>query len=128
MNVEENIYTHKIKHIFVPALLQLFTLYHMHAACPHLVTTTTFFQPTVHFQSITMPPQFTDIKVDCNILADTFCATSLNVTGSTVVCDTTTPGEYTNLTNYNFLRSNRSMFPTFDNDTAFPVTFGNKAS
>src|SRR4029077_11931694 len=42
---------------------------------------------------------------------------------STVVLDNTTAGEYTKLNDYNFLRSNRSIFPTFANELILTPTF-----
>ena len=47
-----------------------------------------------------------------------------NTTDSLITLDTAYTGEYTNLNDYNFLRSNRSIFPTFDNQFVITPTFG----
>lgn len=115
-------HTHRIKHIFVQAFLALSGLYELHAACPNVTVTSSSNQPNLQLQSFALTPQFTDMRIECNTATNELCATSLNVTDSTIVFDTATASEYTNLNNYNFLRSNCSIFPTFDNELMLTST------
>jgi hypothetical protein len=93
------------------------------ASCGDAAVTTNIISPNFRVQTVTLPPQFTDMRIECTTNTGAFCATSLTVTDSTVVLDTAIAGEYTNLNDYNFLRTNRSIFPTFDNELVLTPTF-----
>jgi hypothetical protein len=96
------------------------------SSCGDAVFTYTVTPPNFAIQVVNLPPQFTDMKIDCNTNVPVVCATSLNVTDSTVVLDNAVPGQYTNLNDYNFLRSNKSIFPTFDNELVITPTYVGK--
>jgi hypothetical protein len=107
--------THKKLSLFLIIALSNFSRLHA-ASCGDANVTHNVTPPNFQVQVVNLPPQFTDMRVECNTNASALCATSLNVTDSTVTLDTSIPGQYTNLNDYNFLRANKSIFPTFDND------------
>jgi hypothetical protein len=72
---------------------------------------------------VQLPPQFTNVTVVNNTNAGTLCTPSLQVTDSTIAYDMAAPGNYNNFHDYEVLRANRSIFPTWGNELIITPTY-----
>lgn len=116
-------HTHIIKHLLLTVLLSFVYLAAGNAACGDIRLTFTLLIPTTQTHVFNLPPQFTDINVECDTNALTLCTTNVNVADETIVLDETTAHAYANMNDYNFLRLNKSIFPNFDNQLVLTPTF-----